>query len=79
MMWKVNFYCNSVTDMGIHISSADRSVAITDRDVGRFTQVALTRVDCIGTEDNINECPKASSGFCPNPGAGVICIGNLLN
>ena len=65
--------------MGIHISSADRSVAVTDRDIDRFTRIALTRVDCIGTEDNISKCPRASSGFCHNPGAGVICFGNLLN
>ena len=70
--------------MRLHInllSSADRTVAITDRDIGSFTQIALARVDCIGTEDNINKCPKASSGFCPNPGAGVICphIGTLLS
>ena len=67
--------------MGLHISSADKSVVVTDKIVGRFTQIALTRVDCIGTEDNINKCPKASSGFCPNAGAGVICphIGTLLS
>ena len=69
--------------MRLHInllSSADRTVAITDRDIGRVTQIALARVDCVGTEDNINKCPKDSSSFCPNPGAGVICpyIGGTL-
>ena len=67
--------------MRLHISSADRSVAITDRDIGRFTLIALTGVDCIGTENNINKCPKASHRVCLNPGAGVICpyIGTLLS
>ncbi len=74
-------FCRLIQSHEIILSSADRSVVITDRDIGSSTQIALIRVDCSGTEDNITECPKETRGFCPNPGAGVICpyIGNLLS
>jgi hypothetical protein len=65
------------------ISSADKSVVITDRDIGSSTQIGLTSVGCIGTEEDITKCSKTiwPRGFCPNLGAGVICpyIGNLLS
>ena len=33
----------------------------------------LQRVDCIGSEESISQCPQDNSGECLNTGAGVIC------
>ena len=55
-------------------SSVDGNVAISDKDIGSsLPQIVLSRVDCIGTEDDITKCPQDNSVFCHNPGAGVIC------
>ena len=84
-MWKVRlfYYCNSVNIVRLYISTADRDVVVTDKDIGRDPPpILLKRVDCMGTEDDISKCPQDNSNsvFCRNPGAGVICsyIGNLL-
>ena len=71
------FHCNdnySFRGMRLYICSADGSVAIADKDIGSFPpRIVLSRVDCIGTEDDITKCPQDNSVFCHNPGAGVIC------
>ena len=81
MMWKVskiNYYycCNSIS-----VVAADKSVVVTDEDIGRIPlRTVLMKVDCVGTEDNIAECPQDNEHRCRNPGAGVICpFGNLLS
>ena len=33
----------------------------------------LLRVDCIGTEMNISQCPQDNGVTCIEPGAGLIC------
>ena len=35
--------------------------------------VFIKKVDCIGTEKSISQCPRDNSGVCLNTGAGVIC------
>ena len=60
--------------------SAGGSVAIADKDIGSsLPRIVLSRVDCIGTEDDITKCPQDNSVFCANPGAGVICPRNSNN
>ena len=33
----------------------------------------LTKVDCVGTEERISQCPQDNSHECLNRGAGVVC------
>ena len=46
----------------------------TDKVAGRNPPpLLLNRVDCIGTEDNITQCPRDDTHGCLNTAAGVIC------
>ena len=46
----------------------------TDRSISRDPpSIGLEKVDCIGTEDDITQCPQDDSHQCINVGAGVIC------
>ena len=36
-------------------------------------------INCVGTEGNINECPRVIANECLNIGAGVICPNGNLN
>ena len=50
------------------------SVLATDRSIGRNPPpIHLQEVNCVGTEDVINKCPRGDTRTCLNPGAGVIC------
>ena len=52
----------------------------TDRSVGRTPPPAhLQVVNCVGTEGDINECPRDDNHICLNLGAGVICPNGNLN
>ena len=45
-----------------------------DRPIGRNPPpVHLLEVNCVGTEGDINECPRDDTHVCLNSGAGVIC------
>ena len=56
--------------------SSDRSSLATKSRLGREPPpTLLNKVNCVGTEDTISECPVSSSQ-CLAPGAGVICPGN---
>ena len=33
----------------------------------------LTKVDCVGSEETISQCPQDNNHACLNTGAGVIC------
>ena len=42
----------------------------------------LNRVNCVGTESNISQCPVDNNHICINDGGGVICPlfnGNYFN
>ena len=46
----------------------------TDKVAGRYSPpLLLNRVDCVGTEDNITQCPRDDTHECLNTAAGVIC------
>ena len=48
-------------------------VAIKTR-VGRDAPPTfLIKVDCVGTEERISQCPQDNSNECLNSGAGVVC------
>ena len=52
------------------------SVLATDRSIGRNPPpIHLQEVNCVGTEGDINECPRGDAlRDCLDPGAGVICL-----
>ena len=53
--------------------AAGNAVA-TDKYAGRNPPpLFLNRVDCVGTEENITQCPRDDSHVCLQTAAGVIC------
>ena len=50
--------------------------SVTDTRVGRNSLLTfLIKVDCVGTEERISQCPQDNSNVqqCLNRGAGVVC------
>ena len=58
----------------LHIQHTGQSAVATDTSIGRPTPTVLTKVDCVGSEESISQCPQDNSHVCLNPGAGVICL-----
>ena len=56
-----------------HEYCADGTALATISSTGLNTLMFLVRVDCVGTEMNISQCPQDNSRTCIAPGAGVIC------
>ena len=52
---------------------ADGTALATTSSIGTNTLTFLMRVDCVGTEINISQCPQDNNHICIEPGAGVIC------
>ena len=54
---------------------AGGSVVAIDTRVGRDPPPTFVnnRVDCVGTEESISQCPQDNNDECLNTGAGVIC------
>ena len=52
----------------------------TDLSLGRGARPShLQEINCVGTEGDINECPRVDSTECLDPGAGVICPNGNVN
>ena len=54
----------------------DRSVLATDVIVS--STVLEEVINCVGSEGNIDECPRMVASECLNIGAGVICPNGTL-
>ena len=53
---------------------ADETALATSSSIGlNPPPTLLVRVDCVGTEINISQCPQDIGGTCIKPGAGLIC------
>ena len=57
---------------------ADQGVLATDVVVSS-PAILEEVINCVGTEGNINECPRVVANECLNIGAGVICPNGNLN
>ena len=47
-------------------------------DVITSSTVLKEVINCVGSEDNIDECPRVIASECLNFGAGVICPNGTL-